>query len=166
MIGLHLIADIVLYFLIKSNWLTLVPYFLWSLNFIYLQLLTITTCRFSFLGKVFSSYVLLFYHVVFLVQFCMETCSKSWHSKCFWNISWFKSLFNFFLKNDQLIFHFGIYISFIISRPKAPKCIANNITMLSLFFISKYIFPQLIEDILSLHQLLFLLLLIPCQLLF
>jgi len=90
----------------------------------------------------------------------VQIWSKSRHFKVFRTFSSFKSWCNFLLKYNQLILHFWVYISLLISRPKSPECIAYNITLFGFLLISKYIFSKLKQNILSLQKLLFFLLFI------
>ena len=138
----HLVINIILNFWIQSDRLTLISYFLWYLSF--LQSCTFSWNLITLLWIIFLSLdwtLLLYISIVFLKQFSVESCTKSRHSKSFWYISTFKSLFNFLFENYKLILHFRINIPFIISWPKSPECITDNITMSSSLFSAKNVFP-------------------------
>ena len=105
--------------------------------------------------------ILLLYEIVFARKLLMKSGTNPWELKTFEHISIFISSFDLVFKNDQLHFHFWIYVPFFIGWPKTPKCIANDATILIFQFFPKNIFSKLHENVLPLEQLGFFFLLHP-----
>lgn len=125
-------------FSIKSNSLTLVPWFR-----LYLLVLfgTRSYDLFSFLRKVLLPLALLLLHkVVLLEQFLMEYTAYPGEFEVHGYLPRLKPLLYLFLKNYKLFFHLRIDISFLIGRPKAPKCIADDVVSGSCLFNTEYVF--------------------------
>lgn len=67
------------------------------------------------------------------------------------DVATLESLLYFLLEDNELVFHFRVDISLVISRPEAPKSIADYVTEASFPFLTENIMPQLRQDLLSLN---------------
>jgi hypothetical protein len=91
--------------------------------------------------------------VVFSEQLHVEGTSDSWELEASCNFPTFESLLYLFLENNQFVLHLRVNVPLLVAGPKSPKSITNDIAEACLF-LSKYVLPQLCEDILPLLQLL------------
>ena len=71
---------------------------------------------------------LLFQKTILLLNLAVQRCPDSWKLKILGYLSIFKSLLDLLLENDQFVLHLGIYVALVISGPKAPEGVANDIS--------------------------------------
>jgi len=87
--------------------------------------------------------VLLLDKVVFVIKLLVETSSNSRECEALGNISFLKPALDLIFKYNELIFHFRINVSFLVSRPESPKSITDNIIIFCPDFFTKNVFPEL-----------------------
>lgn len=101
------------------------------------MLLSLLTVGFLFL------LVLLFNEVIFDIELLMEAWADPRELKALRNVPFFEPCFNLVLEHYELHFHFGINVPLFVSRPEAPKSIANYIAFGRLDLFPKNVFPEL-----------------------
>jgi hypothetical protein len=93
--------------------------------------------------------------IILVIEFLMELRADPRELKRLWDIFLFKPCGNFLLKYVQFILHLGVNVSLLAGRPETPKGIAHNISFFGDFFLPEYVVSELLEDVLTLHELLF-----------
>ena len=95
---------------------------------------------------------------VLVLQFLMEGRPNSWEREILWDLSFFKASLDFIFENNELLLHFWVDVSLLVSGPKSPERIANDITLGRLHLLAEYVLSKLQKDVLPLKKLCFLLL--------
>ena len=102
--------------------------------------------------------LLLLEEAVLVLQFLVEGRPYSRECKVLWNFSFFKASFDFVFENYKLLLHFRVDISLLVSGPKSPEGIANDISLGRLHLLAEYVLSKLQKDVLPLEKLCFFLL--------